>query len=387
MISILRKFGTWLLFWRRNKTPTSQASVASKTDAPKVGRPNPGESTPSASTTGLAGTAAVAAGVAASVSSPSAQAGVNFGAIAEAVVGKLAGPLQEILNSFFQGLTGLFEMGSNTLTSAIGKQGDAVIEAVRSVYNKNVARATEPSPDPCGSKSGGAAIVRGRVMSDTRNRTTDQTLAELGMSVTKGTTQEQATRRVALHNKYKQNPDLKHADIMGSHLFAQSSPDMTLATEDEKEAATAFVNNVLGSTPLATPKLFNGDEDERPEAKIYQSEQLTYQARVSLARNAINSIKESRIAQEGERSKMGALQYEVDRRLGNGEWHDQIEGYADATPVSKEMAKVLALQNSILLEQVYQNEHTMALLATILLDTLEDPARKERIESNYVSTT
>lgn len=202
--------------------------------------------------------------------------------------------------------------------------------------------------------------------------------------------------------------EMPGADVMVKSMYygATKSGEQTNQSLTDKQvvAASALVDNITG----LSPKRLTPEDAQKTSGKVYTASANIYNARLSAAQNALNSIVAMRTASSGLKqgsqinlmtgdakkawpsnkdiwarvfpgekfpetpSEFDLIRFDIFSRYadsGDDSWQTKVTSYDDLTS-SHEMLRMQAIQLKLSLDQLQKTEQTNTLLAAILAQSL-----------------
>lgn len=303
--------------------------------------------------------AVVVAGL--TVSKP-AHAGLD--GILNSLVSKFSDMFDPLLNNVFGGFGELLNAGtadsSAGIMQSVAASGDVQIKALQEIDNARVMSATEPPPDFCLSDELGAAS---KVAGQSSQKTMDSVMA--GSSNLYDEKVGSYTTGITSISQRYQEPGLENGHIkMASKLSQSRISDST----DQKAIVDGL--DVMTAGAMDGIQLNSADANSTSnKRRAYYLQNSAKAARLEIAKSAFASSLADRVTNEDGMSKFGLIEDEINRTYGgDGNWRNDIVGYADPTPLLSELNKQQSLTNYLLFESLKKMDQQNLLISTNIIE-------------------
>ncbi|WP_019025514.1 MULTISPECIES: hypothetical protein [unclassified Thioalkalivibrio] len=327
----------------------------------------------------LAGAAAIGA-VAALSAAPKKAEAASLDLIGEMVLAFFEGPFQSMVDAFLGDMTDVFEQSGDQTAASIGEAADSIIDTMIKQTNSEIYRATEPSPMRCMSDSAAKANMESTAKARAMHRSRSRNKARAVVQKDPNDTHSRRESLVSLHRS-RRGTQYEGEDISAGNLLDGDLDDNSL-----REAAEAFIDNAEGQLPDMAPRIPE-EREETGRGEMYTGAQLTHAARLSIASESLDRILTNRVSADSDTpSLMKTFEHEISRTYGSEDWRNEVAIKAHAAPLVKESLYLTAFQNRMLLEQIRQNDSTLALLAVQTLEQLEGSGRSASLGSGRAAT-
>lgn len=319
----------------------------------------------------------------------------SAGAIGQAVSQALKPMIDQVVGVIQGSVTSVMGDSGDKTATAVGAAGDAITKRLEQAFNKEVEQNAQPAPATCVTST--SSDVANKLAKSKAGVVPEVTKDKLN-HIMKAVNQGAIIRReqLARETEFPNNEDLN----AGKFLANGYAPG-------DEQASRKFVDRILGDINTMLTDIKGGDKTTQ-ERIGYEHKRTKLAARASAIIDTMTSINASRTRSEdahkvhqealtqekdklpdapdilarnsgeGGMSEMEVLNFQVDSTYASPGWSAALQTYVKPTPILKEMARMAALQNKLLLETYRDNQRAMLMSATALAADLEQQSQDVR---------
>jgi len=308
---------------------------------------------------------------------------------------------KESFEKWFEPFLGNVSKNFDSEIQANALAKDAVIKTQVNIENQKIVNDLRASPERCTTENFGMAVVDvDKNENDLRNSLNDKLVEYIDAGEDKPVARAKAdVLRASEDGDYGKFDTVMHI----------TDPVMPYNTENERAAAKAYIDRVVESVSLPP---ISTSQKQTNKGILYKKARLDYMATVQLLNNGFSDAVARNTAQPGlieslrstidaedqvskrllqdknnnnlsAASKNTLMAFEMQRRLSSF-WQQKV-GELGETPLTREMANILALKNYALKEEFDINIRNELLIATWLAQELKDSGDRARLEALYAS--